>query len=136
MDLSGLSTVKQLLLMDEFVKAMLYFCDNFATQDAFLEMGQTTTNKVVDGMLEAVAHRLFGQGVGVSNTRLVELPDRHFIHGHFDVTQKTGIVIYCTDVGRGVIAIGEDYTPFTVSGPFTGDAPTGLARYRRKMNSR
>ena len=146
MDLRDLSTLKQMLLdaqatIDDLRGVMQFFFDNFGNDQSFLQEGQPATDKNVDGMLQGLAQRLFGVDIDMTGTPLVELPAYHFMHGAFQMQSKSGTVIYFTDVGKGLIAIAwprgqTTYTPFTVAGPFRGDAATGLAKYRRFFENR
>jgi hypothetical protein len=145
-DFPQLFTLKQMLLdanatIDDLKGVMQFFFNNLGNDPEFLKAGDWTTNKDVDGMLEGLAYRLFGQNLDMEGTPVVELPRYHFIHGAFSMNGKNGTVIYFADVGKGLIALAwsaneTKYTPFTVSGPFAGNAPGGHGAYRRNFNKR
>ena len=83
-----------------------YYFDNFAEDDAFLNLGRLVTGDQLHEILAKVAARVLGAtNVTLVDPRLVEQPESGLIHGSCLVNGKLMCILFFPDLDLGIAAV-------------------------------
>ena len=108
MDLSRLQELKRRLVNDkDLMKLWGFFLDEFAANLEFIEQGAPTQDQSLETTIAHIALQMFPRDGNVTMTRLVKLPDQHFIHGSVNVAGRVGGVVYFEDIRVGLVAVSD-----------------------------
>lgn len=108
MDLSKLDELKRRLVHEkDFMKTWGFFLDEFATDLAFIDLGEAARDEAIETTIARIALQMFPRDGNITQTRLIRLPDRQFVHGNVIVAGRAGGMFYFEDVRVGLVAVSE-----------------------------
>jgi hypothetical protein len=106
MDLSRLQELKRRLVHDkDFMKVWEFFLDEFATDLAFIELGEPVRDEPLETTIAHVGLQMFPRDATATLVRLIRLADQQFVHGNVNVAGRVGGVLYFEDIRVGLVAV-------------------------------
>ena len=108
MDLSRLEELKRRLVHEtDFMGVWGFFLDEFATDMAFIDLGEAVRDETLEATIHHVAAQMFPRPAMAIMIRLIRLADRQFVHGNVNVDGRIGGLIFFEDIRVGLIAVSE-----------------------------
>jgi hypothetical protein len=108
MDLSKLQELKRRLVHEkDFLKIWGFFLDEFATDLAFIELGEPIRDEALETTIAHVGLQMFPRAGNSIEVRLIRLADQQLLHGNVVVAGQVGGVLYFEDVRVGLVAVSE-----------------------------
>ena len=89
----------------DFNETMKYFFDNFAENEAFIQLGDLYKSKFIETMITHAASKALGQQATVKDLMLTRLPAQKFCHGPCFVNGRMATLFYFEDIRTGLLAI-------------------------------
>ncbi|MEQ1746203.1 MAG: hypothetical protein ABMA02_12310 [Saprospiraceae bacterium] len=104
-----LATLEEIILHpSNWDDATNYFLDHFATEPAFLQMGQKTSLPIIIKMMGELAKHLFQkEAVALVNPMMFKVKKFHMIHGTCLVEGRLITFVYLTTVHKGVFTVSN-----------------------------
>jgi hypothetical protein len=99
-----LEKLKSMLIRDKNLSTIWdFYMDHFADHLEFIQMGNRTSNPMLEKIISVVSQQLFKQEP--DPLLLIRLPEYKFIHGPVAVRGRLGGVIYFEELSKGMLAI-------------------------------
>lgn len=106
MDLNGLDTLKdKLVTAKDFTDPWEYFFDHFGDNPDFLKLGDKVSEPMLSAIVAKIGQQLFGEKAVTSEPLLVEIPERHFIHGSCFIQGNLTVIVFFSDIDMGLLAV-------------------------------
>ncbi len=105
--------LKQKLLHEkELAPIWLYFLDNCAEDQTFIELGDQTEHPTIEAVIHQVSRQLFPRNGTVSGLLLTRIAEEKFIHGAFFMGMRPGGLFFYEDINMGLLVV-PDLPPST-----------------------
>ena len=95
----------QLVSAEDFSGIFDFFFQNFAENTSFYELGQPSINEILISTIKAVGKKFYGEQTALSEYRMTEIAEHHFVHGTCFLNGNLVLAIYFTDINVGLASI-------------------------------
>ena len=95
----------QLVSSEDFSSIFDFFFQNFAENTSFYELGQPSINEMLISTIKAVGKKIYGEESALSEYRMTEIKEHHFIHGTCFLNGNLVLAIYFTDINVGLASV-------------------------------
>lgn len=105
-DLSDLDAWRREMIdASDFGAAYHSFLERFGNHDEFFEKSRPTTEPLLTALVEDLASHVLCRKIKVRHAHLMEIPDRRFVHGVFDLGAHSAHVVFFRDDLSGLLAL-------------------------------
>jgi hypothetical protein len=131
------NTLKQRLISSEdFSETFDFFFQYFAEDPAFYDRGEVSDNEMLSNVIRETGKNFYGENCEVSNYRMTEITKENFIHGTCFLDGNITLVIYFTDLNKGLASITMGGARFNFVSLKATKISTGLGQqYLKNQNA-
>ncbi|NOT59261.1 MAG: hypothetical protein HOP19_03440 [Acidobacteria bacterium] len=111
MEWQRLETLKEKLQKDDdFQGIWTYFFDHLGENEAFVSVGESANEKVIEFIGPVVARtvsHILGRPIQIMQMQLIEITGQHFYHGSAISREGLCVIMYFDDIKMGMISFTQ-----------------------------